>query len=260
MRHTKASWGKKRQRKKTSDLYRLSAKETVFVFLLHLLMVCGVSRLFYDSFWAVPVLAGGAVYLFKRGCKELQKKKKLKACSEFRELLESMSANLYAGVSLENSFMRGVESLRELYGSQIVMLPALEEGIGRLKLNMPMERVLCLLSEAADIEDMRSFAALAATAQKNGGNLIQIIGQSCSHISEKMQTDQEIATLISAKRMEQQIMCCMPFGMMLYMRLSSPGYFDVLYHNAFGIVFMSICLLCIFAAYVMGKYIIDITI
>lgn len=260
MRRTNVSWGKRRQRKKTSDLYRLSAKETVVVFLMHLLMVCGVSTLFYDSLWAAPGLMAGAFYLFKKACKELQKKKKLKACSEFRELLESISANLYAGVSLENSFMRGVESVRELYGSQMVLLSALEEGIGRLKLNMPMEQVLYLLAETADIEDMRSFSALAATAQKNGGNLIQIIGQSCGHISEKMQTDQEIATLISAKRMEQQIMCCMPFGMMLYMRFTSPGYFDVLYHNAFGIVFMSICLLCIFAAYVMGKYIIDISI
>lgn len=258
MRHTKPSWGSRRQRR--NDLYRLSAKENVLAFLIYLCLLFGVSKLFFDSLWALPGLAGGAAYLFKRACREMQKKKKLKACCEFRELLESISANLYAGMSLENSFMRGVESLRELYGSQAALLPALEEGIRRLKLNMPMEQVLHLLAEAADMEDMRSFAALAAAAQKNGGNLIQMIGQSCSHISEKMQTDQEIATLISAKRMEQQIMCCMPFGMMLYMRLSSPGYFDVLYHNVFGIMFMSVCLLCVFAAYVMGKYIIDITI
>ncbi len=242
------------------DLYRLSPGQGGLIFAEYIIGILGVSLLFYDSPFGAFFLLFPAYFMLKGTWEAQKNKKKAKASVEFCDLLENISASLYAGVSLENSFVRSVKAVQELYGRQMVLLPALNEGISRLNMNVPVEQVFAMLAELSDIEDIRSFAALTGVVRKNGGNLIKIISRSCGQISEKLKLDQEIAAMLSAKRMEQNIMCIMPFGIILYMKLTSPGYFDVLYHNAFGIVFMSACLLVAFTAYIMGKHMIDITV
>ena len=58
--------------------------------------------------------------------------------------------------------------------------------------------------------------------------------------------------------MEQVIMSMMPFGIILYMQLTSPGFLQILYGNLFGIITMSVCLGIYFFAYWMGCRIVDI--
>ena len=52
----------------------------------------------------------------------------------------------------------------------------------------------------------------------------------------------EIDTVITAKKMEFQIMSVIPLGIIGYMRLSFPEFMAGLYGNLPGAAFMSICL------------------
>ena len=54
-------------------------------------------------------------------------------------------------------------------------------------------------------------------------------------------------------RQELKVMLIVPFGLLLYLRLTSPGYLDVFYHNLFGIVFMSGSLVVIAVAYIWSQ-------
>ncbi len=218
-----------------------------------------ISRLFYDSYLGMLVLLIPAGFVCSDFKKTLEKKKRLRAQVELKELLEAVSANLCAGLSLENSYIRGVENVALLYDKKSLLAWPLQEGINKLSLHIPVEQMFLEFAETTDLEDARRFAALAAVAKKNGGNLIQIISQATGHISDKIKTDQEIATMMAAKRMEQNIMCVMPFAMIVYMKFTNSGYFDILYHNAFGILFMTSCLMVIFAAYIMGRWIVAIS-
>lgn len=218
----------------------------------------GISELFYDSmaytlFVAVP-MAVIVMGLFKG----MIEKNRLEAATEFQELLSHISAGLYAGGSLEHSYIRGVAALKEQHAGRMILFGSLEEGVARLKLNVPMTQVLEGIAEQTELEDAMHFARITAVAQKSGGNLIHIIAQAAGHISEKQKTDREIAVMISGKKTEQSVMCVMPFAIMLYMKLTNPGYFDVLYHNPFGVMFMSACLCMILLAYLLGRYMVDI--
>ena len=51
-----------------------------------------------------------------------------------------------------------------------------------------------------------------------------------------------------------------PFFIIFYISISSPGFFDVLYHNPFGIVLMSICMVVYMAAYLMSEKIVNISV
>ena len=75
-----------------------------------------------------------------------------------------------------------------------------------------------------------------------------------------MEIDREIEVLISAKRMEQQIMNLVPFAIIIYISFTAPGFFDVLYHNVLGVSIMTICLLVYFVAYRLSAKIVDISV
>ena len=116
------------------------------------------------------------------------------------------------------------------------------------------------------------------TACSSGGNLSDGIGQQkdssvnpattdilqphvpASTIRDKIEVDAQIQTAISGKKMESAVMAVMPFGILGYMKLSSPEFIDILYHNVIGVIFMSVCLVIIGCMNVVARRIVNIEI
>lgn len=73
-----------------------------------------------------------------------------------------------------------------------------------------------------------------------------------------MDVEREINTILSAKKLEFKVMCVIPLGIVAYMRVSFPEFMGVLYGNAAGIFFMSLCLLVYLTAIRLGQKIITI--
>ena len=83
--------------------------------------------------------------------------------------------------------------------------------------------------------------------------------QNCVRIMEdKIDVKKEIDAMLAARKMEQNIMSFMPIGIILYMRMTSPGFMDMLYHNAAGVCIMTICLCCYAVAFIWGRRIVEI--
>ena len=100
--------------------------------------------------------------------------------------------------------------------------------------------------------------ALEEPNKKNGGNINHILRYGAEKISEKIQVKEEIQILISARAYELKLMTIIPAFIILYLSVTSPGYFQVLYFNPIGILIMSICLLIYIFAYYIGKKILNI--
>lgn len=222
-------------------------------------MAVVISDLFYDSYLYTPLTCILTGMIAAGVISNRMHANRMQAAAEFLALLEQMSAALYAGVSFENSYARAVHTLQEQGGCGRLS-GVFENGIAQLGLNVPLVHVFAELAKQTGLEDVELFYGAASIAHKNGGNLIHVIAQAAWHIREKQRTDQEIAALISAKKMEQTIMCGMPFAMLIYMKMTNPGYFDVLYHTLPGVLFMSVCLLVILIAYLLGRHFVDIRI
>ena len=62
-------------------------------------------------------------------------------------------------------------------------------------------------------------------------------------MEERYETEKQIEVMISAKKMEQNIMNVIPLFMILFLQISSGDYMDILYGNPIGIICMSICLM-----------------
>ena len=61
----------------------------------------------------------------------------------------------------------------------------------------------------------------------------RIIQTSARMLGDKIDVRKEIETTLAAKKAEQMIMSLMPAGIILYLKLTSPGFLSVLYGNCF---------------------------
>ena len=64
--------------------------------------------------------------------------------------------------------------------------------------------------------------------------------------------------MVAGKRMEQKIMTVVPLGIICFVKVTSPGFLDVLYGNPVGMAIMTVCMASYFAAVKMGERILSI--
>ena len=128
----------------------------------------------------------------------------------------------------------------------------------QLQVSVPVEELFLDFGKRCKVEDIANFASVFATAKRTGGDMVVILQKTSRILGDKIDVKKEIEATVAGKKSEQWIMSMMPFGIILYMQITSPGFLQVLYGNAFGVVTMTVCLAIYFLAYWMGKKIVDI--
>ena len=111
-----------------------------------------------------------------------------------------------------------------------------------LELHIPVEQCIQKMGEETGVEVMEDFVIVFEIARKQGGRMTAIMEKTIQEIGDKIDLRQEICSMIAAKKMEQKIMCIMPFGILFFVGKASGGYFEPLYHNLQGICIMTGCM------------------
>lgn len=143
--------------------------------------------------------------------------------------------------------------MRMQYGQDALITGELRYMSSCLSLNVPLEQLLYDFANRSGLEDVRSFCEVFTFAKRSGGDFIKIIHMTADRISEKNELMEAIRTEIAGKRMEQKLMNLMPLFILLYVDVSFGGYLDGLYHNTFGVLVMTICLVVYLGAYLLSE-------
>lgn len=208
---------------------------------------------FYRSFWAaIPLSAAGMLFFRSLGQKKAKRARE-ELTVQFKECILSVSAALRAGYSLENAFLESRADMLVLYGEGSMICQELEIIRKGLVMNIPLEEQLSDLADRSGSSEIAQFSSVLSIAKKNGGDLPKMIRTSSELIGRRIAVRQEMKTLLSGRQMEQNIMKLMPFVVSFYISVSSPGYFDVLYHNLQGIAVMTLCLAVYLGACAAGE-------
>ena len=208
---------------------------------------------FYRSLLAVVPLSVVGVFYLKMIGRSKQRECRKELVCQFKECILSVAASLKAGYALENAFLESRSDMQLLYGEKSLIYQELELIRRGLVINITLEDLLNDLAKRSDSEEIKQFAGILSIAKRSGGNIAEIIQSSTDLIGQRIETAQEINTILSGRQMEQKIMRVMPFGILIYIGISSPGYFDPLYHNWQGVVLMTVCLAVYLGAYVLGE-------
>ncbi len=168
-------------------------------------------------------------------------------------MIMSLSTALNAGYSIENAFRESYRDMVGLYGEDSIMALELKDFIKQLQIGINIEDILYDYGNRTEIEDIKDFAEVFILAKRSGGDLNKMIGHTVNILKEKEETESEVEVLLSGKKFEQRIMSFVPFGILIYLRISSRGFLDPLYHNPGGFLVMTLCLLVYAAAFFLAE-------
>lgn len=154
---------------------------------------------------------------------------------------------------MENAVLAAGEDLACIYPKNSFICGEMER-IGRGIANaVPVEEAFRNFAVRSGLEDAQSFAEIYRTAKRSGGDLFRVLQSAVTVIADKTELKREIKTILTAKRMECRIMKLIPPGMLLYFRLFSPGYLDILYDSSGGHLLMTALLAAyLFFVWLMG--------
>ncbi|MBN2793967.1 MAG: type II secretion system F family protein [Clostridia bacterium] len=190
------------------------------------------------------------------------KKRKLKLLLNYqlRDALNALLASLKAGSSLSNALIRTYDDLEKIFQNEKDK-PIVDEFriiAYELDLMLPVEEVLINFTNRNNIEDISDFVNVTLMTKNQGGNLNEIIQRVTEIISDRIQIEQEIHTLVAGKKMEAKVLTILPVLLVIILSLISPDYMSPLYETLLGRILMLFATVLLIANYFVGKKIIEI--
>ena len=217
-----------------------------------------MSYVFYDSLIPAPLLLPVWMIYMRDWHDDISRKKEQELRQQFRDSIQVMASALKAGYSVENAIREAGKDISPVYSEETRKRKEFERMERQMDMNMSAEEVLKGFAERTGQEDIENFVNVFAAAKKSGGDSIAVIRDAVKIISSKIDTEKEIQTMIASKKMEFDIMCAVPFAIILYMKLTFGEFLNVLYGNMAGAAIMSLCIFVYMGAYVYGRKIIRI--
>ncbi len=216
--------------------------------------------LFFNSLWVcLPGLPFLWIFCYwKKQERTQERQRELKI--QFKEGIQSISAALQAGFSVENALKEAARDLQMMEWKQPYMVRELEEMRRKIEASQTIEQVFQDFARRSGVEDAGIFADIFTAAKRSGQDLTKVIKNTVQTIGEKLEMEREIAAILASRKYEQNIMSLMPFGILTYLRLTSGGFLDVLYEGIAGRILMTCCLAVYLVLWRLGKRLIQIEI
>lgn len=212
--------------------------------------------LFFDFATVSLVLLLYVPVALRQKKKERNRQRKWELNLAFKDALVCLENSLAVGYSPESSIRESVKSLDQLYGRDYDICREFRRMAKQMDLGTSMEEAFLDFGERSGVEDIKQLADIFAVVKRTGGNLSQVLRQTGSVLQEKIELKRELRTVIAAKRMEFQMMCIVPYGILLYLKLCAPSMTGALYHNLSGILFMFGVLAAYLGLKALGEHII----
>lgn len=190
---------------------------------------------------------------------QILKKKQENLKLQFRELLDTLSTSLGSGKNIVDSFRGAYDDLSIIYSEDTDILKELIIIIDGINNNVDVEKSLMDFGIRSGIDDIESFANVFETCYRKGGNIKDVIKNTQQIITEKMEVELEIQTVVAASSNEQMIMTVLPIGLVGVIKMMSPE-FSANFVTGTGIAATTVAIIMFVVAYFVGRKILAIKI
>lgn len=214
--------------------------------------------LFYRSFWVIILLLPCIMIYRKIHRREQAENYRALLRAQFKDFLDSLAASLRAGYSVENALRESQSELLLVHGEDSPICLELNRMLNQISLGMPVEEVFQDLANRTNVDDIETFASVFRIVRRTGGDLTGISKKAARDLADKLDTGNEIAVIISAKKLELRVISVIPAGLIGYMNLTGEDLLDPLYGNVTGVLIMTVCLCVYGAAVLLGRRLIRI--
>lgn len=237
-------------------VYILTSKQKLMAILIGFLIGYIAGYVYFDNSTVgliVGLVAGYKAISIYRNKLFHDRKKELRL--QFRDLLESLSNSFTVGRTASGAFESAYSDMIVEHGENayivkeiyLICMAYKNQGI-------EIKNLLNDFAERSGIDDIRSFAGVFEVSTDLGGNVAKVIRETRDMISDKIEIELEIQTMVTGQKNQLNVLAIMPLVMSLLTRSFSTG--DGSQALVIGVKIFALGLFVF--AYWMGTKIVDI--
>ncbi len=231
----------------------LSQQQRLLIAGKGILFLGAIGLLFYRSLAGVLVLCLFLPVYVRMEKKRMVNERQFALSVQFKDAINSISAALSAGFSIENAVREALRDLKRIYPADADIVRELQTIVLGYEHQISVEEGMTRFAARSGVEEIESFARMIRVGRQTGGNLMPLMQAAGRHIENKVEMKRELRILLSSRQLESRIMSSIPLLMILYLWICSPGFLDPLYGNLSGIVIMTCVLLLYVVSNVIGQ-------
>ncbi|MEI6132178.1 MAG: hypothetical protein WCQ41_05070 [Bacillota bacterium] len=235
-----------------------SIKSDRLGFVIRISLVSGLGWIYFREIIAILVLLPLAVILQTVSQKQRKGRSQRQIMSQLRDMLISVSASISAGATLENSMKMVPCELAIIWPENSEIIRQIRVLVHRLGMSIPIEKAILEMAQDINIEDCERFAEVVAICKQSGGNLVNAVRSCADALTEKLDALFEIDSILAQRRLERNILVCIPHCMLAVLALMSPDYIEMLYSTSYGRIAAGISLFFSGIAWIVSEKIIDV--
>lgn len=258
-------------------VYYMSVIEKILYFLLAFVIGAVVGYLFYgglakDEFGQATKLTyilnvliscivggiAGKLFLPIRE-KQIIEKRRKELNGQFRDLLDSLATSIGAGNNMTDALQAARQDLAMQYEEGAYIITEIDLILAGIYNNVPIEDLFYDFGMRSGIDDIKSFAEVFKVAYRKGGNMRDIIQNTYAILNDKMEIREDLETVVTASKTEQNMMIFMPIILIALIKSMSPEFASNFATSA-GILSTTVGVICFVAAYYIGKAVLNIKI
>ena len=238
-------------------IYKVSKKEKAVVIMVIFMAIIIISILFYGTIYAVVILLPLGVPIYREQKRRIINKKKKELKVQFKDMLMVMSDSLKTGYSVSNALKESYKDMVSMYGRYSYICEELRIMISKIKLNVREEDIFKDFAKRTGLREAILFSRIFSVAKRTGGNMTEVIGSVTDSIVVRENVREEIEVSTTEKKTEQKIMTLIPMALILYVKMMSPDFLNIMYETNAGRIVMTICLVLYILAFLWAQKIVE---
>lgn len=191
--------------------YKMKLIDRVLAFAIGFLAAAIVMHIFFGNL-LVDLIAGIAVGIVAQPVyRKFMINRNLNTLTiQFKDMLDSLNSSVSAGNVMQRAFVDAQTDMEFQYGADSFIVKELKTINNGVVNGKVIEDLVADFGERSRNEDVTNFANVFKIAQRRGGNMRSIITETKNIITDKIEIEQEIHSVVNGTKNELNIMMLMP--------------------------------------------------
>ena len=238
------------------DLRLINKKTKIKIFITTYLICFVICLIFYKNILLSMIMSFGSIFIYQRKCYEKINQIKNEILYDFKEFINLFLSSTLSGNEPCKAFLCAYDEFVTISKNESFML-TLTNSRKTIEMFNDFEQAIKDINEQYNIDEIERFYDSISIASMTMGNIASVVEDTVDIISERIQTQCEIEKIFFEKKYELKIMLYIPVLLYLILSVTASDFIGVIYSNIMGYIVLTLCLLLIISAYLLGEYMMD---
>lgn len=194
--------------------------------------------LFYDRLQLGLCISGALFFMAKPRYMrwQLQRRKRI-LLLQFRDVLYSISSAVSVGRSMAQALEESMDFWKGTYDEKDLIMRELAAMVRQMKEGNARDLdVLKDFAGRSGLQDILDFVMVYENCRTSGADLVKAIDRATGIIGDRIDLERELHMLMAQKQFEGRIIMLSPFALLLFLKISSPGFLEPLTASSAGMM------------------------